>query len=67
MLSSAVQYALGEEDSGKISQQKFDLPEKSEASPNPVIECAEDSSDTDSVCSDGSSGDEWLVVCLRML
>ena len=67
MLSSAVQCALGEEDSKKVSQHKFDLPEKSEASPNPVIECAEDSSDTGSVCSDGSSGDEWLVVCLHML
>ena len=67
MLSSAVQCALGEEDAQKISQQKFDPPAKSEASPNPVIDCAEDSSDTDSVCSDGSCGDEWLVVCLRML
>ena len=51
----------------KISHQKFDLAEDSETSSNPVIECAEESSDIDGLCGDDSSGDEWLVVCLRML
>ena len=63
MLSSAVQCALGEEDSSR----KFDFPEKSQASPNQELECTEDSPDTDSDYSDGSIKDEWLVVCLRML
>lgn len=61
MLSSAVQCSLSEDGLLKDSTQKPELTVKSAVPASTEIECAMDESDTESVCSECSSGDEWLV------
>ena len=61
VLSSAVQCSLSEDGSEKVPEPKRDQLVKPEAPRNDETECTEVESDTESVCSDCSTEEEWLV------